>query len=120
MFKETLTEHDDVIGLGCEGKLSEDDFERMHTLIHERLSQGGRPGLLLDLTKFEGYENALALLEDIKIDTAHANDFSRIAVVGERSWMEWGTKIVNVITLAEMRWFKATDFKNAIAWLRDT
>ena len=55
MFKETLTEHDDVIGLVCEGKLSEDDFERMHTLIHERLSQGGRPGLLLDLTKFEGY-----------------------------------------------------------------
>lgn len=120
MFKETLTEHDNVIGLASEGKLSDDDFERMHTLIHERLSRGGRPGLLLYLTKFEGYENASAVLEDVKIDIAHTNDFSRIAVVGERGWMEWGTKIVNVITLAEMRWFKATDFKNAIAWLRDS
>ena len=29
MFKETLTEHDDVIGLVCEGKLTEADFKKI-------------------------------------------------------------------------------------------
>lgn len=59
---------------------------------------------MLDLTKFEGYGNASALLEDLKIDTAHTNDFSRVAVVGERSWMEWGTRMVNLFARSEMRW----------------
>ena len=95
MFKETLTEHDDVIGLVCEGKLSEDDFERMHTLIHERLSQGGRPGLLLD-----------------------TNDFSRVAVVGERSWMEWGTRMVNLLARSEMRWFDSSEEVDAVEWVQ--
>ncbi len=37
MFTETLTAHDDTIGLACEGKLSESDLKRMHALLHERL-----------------------------------------------------------------------------------
>ena len=90
MFKETLTEHDDVIGLVCEGKLTEADFKKMHALLHERLGTTDNPGLVLDLTSFEGYEEPSAILEDLKIDTAHVNDFRRIAVFGERRWMGMG------------------------------
>ena len=39
MFTETLTAHDDTIGLACEGKLSESDLKRMHALLHERLQE---------------------------------------------------------------------------------
>jgi hypothetical protein len=69
MFKETLTEHDDVIGLVCEGKLTEADFKKMHALLHERLGTTDNPGLVLDLTSFEGYEEPSAILEVLKIDT---------------------------------------------------
>ena len=69
MFKETLTEHDDVIGLVCEGKLTEADFKKMHALLHERLGTTDNPGLVLDLTSFEGYEEPSAILEDLKILT---------------------------------------------------
>lgn len=58
----------------------------MHALLHERLGTTDNPGLVLDLTSFEGYEEPSAMLEDLKVDTAHANDFGRIAVVGERRW----------------------------------
>ena len=75
MFTETLTAHDDTIGLACEGKLSESDLKRMHALLHERLQETSKPGLVLDLTRFEGYDGPSALLEDLKIDTAHRNDF---------------------------------------------
>ena len=83
MFTETLTAHDDTIGLACEGKLSESDLKRMHALLHQRLQEPSKPGLVLDLTRFEGYDGPSALLEDLKIDTAHRNDFRRVAVVGE-------------------------------------
>lgn len=105
MFTETLTDHDEMIGLACEGKLSESDLKRMHALLHQRLQETSKPGLVLDLTRFEGYEGPSALLEDLKIDTAHRNDFRRVAVVGEGALMEWGTKFADVLTKAELRQF---------------
>ena len=119
MFKETLTEHDDVIGLVCEGKLTEADFKKMHALLHERLGTTDNPGLVLDLTSFEGYEEPSAILEDLKIDTAHVIDFRRIAVFGERRWMEWGARVVNLLTGSEMQWFESSDTESALAWARD-
>ncbi len=48
MFTETLTAHDDTIGLACEGKLSESDLKRMHALLQASLawssnSRGSKP-----------------------------------------------------------------------------
>lgn len=119
MFTETLTDRDDVIGIVCEGKLSQADLKRMHALLHERLeTANGSPGLLVDLTGFEGYEGPAAMAEDLKMDTAHRNDFHRIAVVGERRWMQWGTSLAGLLTRAEMRWFDAAETAVATDWVR--
>ncbi len=118
MFTETRTQHDDIVGIACEGTLTKTELERMHTLLHERLEDTERPGLILDLTRFEGYGGPAAMLEDLKIDTAHARDFRRIAVIGDSTWMEWGTKFAGVLTRAEMRWFDATETDAAISWVQ--
>ncbi len=34
MFTETPKDHDDVIGIICKGKLTEDDLKRMHAFLH--------------------------------------------------------------------------------------
>ncbi|RKF12505.1 STAS/SEC14 domain-containing protein [Roseovarius spongiae] len=119
MFTETQTTHDDVIGLACEGKLSESDLKRMHALLHERLQGASKPGLVLDLTRFEGYEGPSALLEDLKIDTAHTNGFHRVAVVGEGALMDWGTKLANFLTKAELGQFDPEEMEAAVAWVRE-
>ena len=116
MFTETRTNRDDVIGIACEGKLSESDLERMHALLHERLASVEEPGLVVDLTKFEGYTGLAAMREDFKMDTAHRNDFSRIAVVGEAAWQHWGTTLAKALTRAEMRWFDASALDVAAEW----
>lgn len=41
-----------------------------------------------------------------KTDTSHRNDFSRIAVVGERKWMASGTNLAQFFYVREMRWFE--------------
>lgn len=116
MFTETHTARDDVIGIVCEGKLSESDFERMHALLHERLASVEKPGLVVDLTNFEGYAGPAAMGEDLKLETAHRNDFSRIAVVGDAAWQEWGTRFAKALTRAEMRWFDASALDAAAKW----
>lgn len=118
MFIETLTERSDVIGIACEGKLSVNDLKRMHALLHERLATAEKPGLVVDLTKFDGYSGLAALWEDVKIDTSHRNDFSRIAVIGDRTWMEWGTMLASTLTRSEMHWFDIGDFGAAVEWVR--
>lgn len=57
MFRETLRQDDSVVGLACEGKLGQDELKRMHALLHERLAAPAKPGLVVDLEKFDGYES---------------------------------------------------------------
>ncbi|MDT0684049.1 STAS/SEC14 domain-containing protein [Roseicyclus sp. F158] len=118
MFTEIETADSNVIGIACRGKLSESDLERMHGLLHERLERPGKPGFVLDLTDFDGYDGPSAMLEDLKIDTAHANDFSRVAIVGEGVLMEWGAKLADALTQAEMRNFDPAQMDAAIEWVR--
>ena len=118
MFRETLQEDDAVIALVCEGKLSQDDLKRMHALLHDRLAARAKPGLVVHLDDFEGYVDAAAMLEDFKMDASHRNDFSRIAVVGKRKWMEWGTRLAGLLTSGEMRWFDVGNADEAVEWAR--
>lgn len=118
MFTETLKDHDEVIGIVCRGKLTEDDLGRMHEPLHERLASADCPGLVVDLTGCDGYEGLGALREDLKMDTAHRNDFSRIAVIGDRKWMEWGTSLAGALTRAELRWFDSGEAEAAEDWAR--
>ncbi len=118
MFTETQTRNDDIVGIACEGKLTKTELEQMHALLHERLEGAGKPGLVLDLKRFEGYDEPAAILEDLKIDTAHAQDFCRIALIGDGKWMEWGTKLAGILTRAEMRWFDVAEMDAAISWAR--
>ena len=120
MFTETLTELDDVLGIVCEGKLTENDLRRMHALLHARLATADRPGLVVDLTGFEGYEGIGALSEDLKMDTVHRSDLCRIAVVGEEKWIGWGTKFADALTKSEMRWFDANEANAAVSWARSS
>ncbi len=118
MFTETLTEHEDIVGVACEGKLTEDDLKRMHALLHERLSAAENSSLVVDLTDFEGYKSLSALREDLKIDIVHRNDFARVAIIGDQKWTEWGTALVRTLIRAELRWFDSGELNKAIEWAR--
>ena len=118
MFTETMQQDDAVVGLVCAGKLCREDLKRIHALLHERLAARPRPELVVDLRDFVGYESLPAVLEDVKMDMAHRNDFSRIAVTGNRAWMEWGSKLVKVLTSADMQWFDVGDADRAVEWAR--
>jgi hypothetical protein len=118
MFTETLKDHEDVIGIALERKLTQTDMKRIHALLHERLASSDHPGLVIDLTGFEGYEGVGAIRIDAETELAHRNDFARIAVVGERKWAEWGTTFADTLTRAEMRWFDSSEAAAAEDWAR--
>ena len=118
MITEFLREFDDVVGIVCDGELTREDLSGIHALLHERLAAKSEPGLVVDLTRFNGYSNFGAFLADGRMDLAHRNDFSRIAVIGEERWTELGTALASLLTRAEMLWFDTDQAELAADWAR--
>lgn len=118
MWKEVVIEGDRVLGLECSGKLSEDDLERLHAWLDRKLAGAGKPALVIFMDTFAGYESASALWADMKIDTRHGDDFSRVAMVGDQGWIEWGAKVADLVTGADIKWFEAGDRDAAVVWAR--
>ncbi|GHA38671.1 hypothetical protein GCM10007989_38020 [Devosia pacifica] len=118
MFREILQHDDAIVGLVCERELSTSDLREMHELLQERLAGKPNLGLLVHMKDWTGYQDMSAMVEDLKMDLAHRNDFSRIAIVGDRSWLKWGAALAQYLTSAEMQWFDANDFDQATNWVR--
>jgi hypothetical protein len=119
MFRETSKSDDAVVGLICEGDLSNSDLRQIHELLHERLAVNPNSGLLIHMKNFTGYKNLSAVAKDLKMDVSHRNDFSRIAVVGDCKWMRWGTALAQSLTSAKMQWFDTDEIDQATAWARE-
>ena len=119
MWKDVKIEGEGVLGLECDGKLSKQDFETMHAWLDRELEAAkGKPALVIFMGEFEGYESAAAIWADMKVDTRHANDFSRVAMVADQKWIEWGAKAADFVLPPELKWFENAAGRAAIAWAR--
>lgn len=116
MYAERAIEDERVLVLECNGELTADEFKAMHALVHERLDQRSRRGLVLSLDGFEGYGGPAALLEDVRVDFKHRNDFDRIAIVGDQRWLQWGSLVAKLLTQGELRWFEQSAYDDAVRW----
>jgi len=56
------------------------------------------------------------LWRDLKFDARHKDSFGRIAIVGDGKWEEWGTKLLNPLFKAEMRFFQPPELRHAEEW----
>lgn len=68
---------------------------------------------------FKGWE-LKAFWEDAKFDMQHANDFEKIAMVGEKKWQQWLTEVMKPFTKAEIKFFESADSSEALQWIKST
>jgi hypothetical protein len=97
------------------GKLSETDYERFFVQFAELPK---KPRILFDMIGFEGWD-AGALWDDIKFDIKHANDFERIATVGDSIWEHAMATLIKPFTKSKTRYFDATHYAAAREWLSE-
>jgi len=100
------------------GSLTHDDYEMITPLLENALNGITHPhiSLLIDATKFEGW-SLQAVWDDLKLGLKHNKDFYKIALVGNKSWQEYGVKISNWFTKGSMEYFEKTD--DALSWLSE-
>ena len=105
-----------VVSIKATGKLTHEDYELLNPVIDSALREfkGSKLKVLLDATEFEGWE-LKAAWDDFKIGLKHGKDFEKIAIIGNKKWQEYATKISSWFTSGEVKFFDT--YEDAIRWL---
>jgi hypothetical protein len=110
------TENTGVVVIKASGKLAKADYDRFVPEFERIARASGPMRLLVELDDFRGWDLP-GLWEELKFDTTHQNDMGRVAIVGEKAWQEWGTRLSKPFFKAEMRYFDRDKAADARAWL---
>lgn len=105
---------DKVLGFKLSGKLHHEDYKTFVPAI-DAAAQQGKVRLLAQFEDFHGWD-LQALWDDIKFSTTHCTKFERIALVGEKKWESWMSKICKPFTMAKIHYFEASQLAEAWAW----
>lgn len=105
-----------ILEMKASGKLSKADYDRLMPEF-ERLAKAQGPlRLLVELDDFHGWEFS-GLWEELKFDLTHQKDLGRAAIVGDKAWQDWGTRLSKPFFKAEIRYFDRRDTAAARTWL---
>ncbi|HUH27798.1 MULTISPECIES: STAS/SEC14 domain-containing protein [Bacteroidota] len=104
-----------IVATNASGKLRKEDIEKIHPLIHTILDKGMKVRWYFEMKDFTGWDPGL--LEDLKMDTAHAKDYEKIAMVGDKKWQNWITQFMKLFTNAEIKYFNIDQKEEAKNWI---
>lgn len=110
----------DIIVLQANGTLTTQDYTETFLPLFDHV-KNTHPEVRLLITfapDFEGFE-AGAIWEDAKFGLQHNKDFYRVAIVSNEKWMEWMTKVADLLTQGEMRHYRMTQLLEALRWIND-
>lgn len=107
-----------IIELVVDGKLSRAELDEIAQKLETAIEQHGKVRLLEDVRGFGGIEPS-ALWENIRFSLRHLSDFSRVAVVGDTTWVEWLTRAAKPLVRGEVRYFERARIEEARRWLRE-
>jgi len=110
----------DIIVLQANDTLTTEDYTQTFLPLFEHV-KNTHPEVRLLITlapDFSGFE-AGAIWEDIKFSTQHANDFYRVAIVGDVNWIDWVSKVADTLMQGEVRHYKMTQLLEALRWIND-
>ncbi|MGI2171388.1 STAS/SEC14 domain-containing protein [Shewanella sp. MF05960] len=105
------------VTLKAVGTLTHEDYLVITPMLEGALSQVDQPkiSLLLDATELEGWD-LRAAWDDLQLGLKHESEFERVAIWGNKTWLDWATKMGSWFMSGEMKYFE--DQHDALKWLR--
>jgi len=100
------------------GMLTHEDYEIITPMIDSALDEvkQAHVKVIFDGTELEGWE-ARAAWDDFKIGLKHGNAFVRIAIYGNKNWLEIATKVGAWFMSGKVKYFENKD--DALSWLKE-
>jgi len=99
------------------GKLTHEDYMVMIPMVEKALKEakGLEVDLLVDMTRFKGWDEFKAIIDDGLFGIKHLFDFDKVAVVGKSKRENIAVKLWSLLSSGKVKFFK--DKQKAILWL---
>ena len=106
------------LSLKATGKLTHADYEKINPMIDSALEAVNDPKVkvFIDGSELEGWE-LRAAWDDFQLGLKHGNEFSKIAIFGNKKWQEYTAKIGSWFISGEVKYFE--DSQQALTWLQE-
>ncbi|MBF8961768.1 STAS/SEC14 domain-containing protein [Pontibacter sp. FD36] len=108
---------DELVAFRLAGSIDRHDYDVMLPILEEKIKQYGKIRVYAELQDAEEI-SLQALWEDLKFDFRHAADFKKVALVGNRKWLDWLTVMASPFTTAKVKHFEVPDRDKALEWVR--
>jgi SpoIIAA-like len=99
------------------GKLKADDFREIAPQIDSLISQYGQIRLLIDASRFNGWENIAAFENHAGFVKNHQQRVERIAVIVGHDWQQWLIGAVRIFLHPEVRAYDRSHQGEALQWI---
>ena len=107
-----------LITVRVSGKLTQEDYDDLIPIWKRLLAERGSMRMLFIMDDFHGWTPSAAW-DDLRFGTGHARKVERVAMVGEKKWQEWLTKIGSIFVMRhQVQYFAASALAEAGRWVR--
>jgi len=108
--------HGIYMTLKVSGKLRHEDYEIMVPMLETAVEGIKSPEIkaLIDATELQGWEMRAAW-DDLKLGLKHGREFKKIALLGNKEWQKYVSKVGSWFISGELKYFE--DEKTALEWL---
>ncbi|MCP4359733.1 MAG: STAS/SEC14 domain-containing protein [Chloroflexi bacterium] len=106
----------DVLGYKLIGKIGKVDYEVLIPEVEAVLTEYGSGRLLLDMTEFKR-EKAEVWGADMKFGREYHKKISKMAIIGDKKWEKWMTKLASPFFADETKFYHSKDIESAWVWL---
>ncbi len=103
-----------VLGVLAHGKLTHADYQQLVPKLEGLIQEYGKIRVLFELEDCQGWEIGAAW-DDLKFSFRHHGDLERCAVVGEKRWQKWMTKLSR--PFFTVKYFDKTELEKAWQWI---
>ncbi len=107
----------DLFAFRISGHVDKRDYDVIVPLLEDKIKQHGKIRAYCEVQDIEDY-SIKALWADLKFDVKHVADFTRIAIVGDKKWMDWAITMAKPFTSGELKYFDFSQREQAWAWIK--
>lgn len=99
--------------------LTRQDYENVFIpQLNQLIDKYGKIRVVIFLADdFTGWELGAAW-DDAVFGIKHRHDFEKVAVVSDKKWVEWGTKIGSYFIDGQVVTYTPTEFQDAVTWAK--
>jgi hypothetical protein len=116
MFEKMEQSAGDTLGYKIAGTIDKSAYDSLRSEVESLIDEKDKIKLLFDLTDFK-WEKISAWGEDLKFGKSIRHNVSKMAIVGDKRWEKWLTKLAEPFYAEEAQYFEASEREAAWTWL---